>query len=147
VKPENVVEIMPGGQVRYTTTINDPASSLDGRSVSVSYTNGVPDFSRLRVAQVDIPNPIGRGVGADKADMRAASRALWAKIEDGQVSRTSFTEEQLDALRAGRDKIPGLSWHHDGISLNPDGSGPMLLLDERAHKTFGHVGWASTINP
>jgi SPP1 gp7 family putative phage head morphogenesis protein len=147
VKPENVVEIMPGGQVRYTTTINDPASSLNGRSVSVSYTNGVPDFSRLRVAQVDIPNPIGRGVGADKADMRAASRALWAKIEDGRVSRTSFTEEQLDALRVGRDKIPGLSWHHDGISLNPDGTGPMLLLDERAHKTFGHVGWASTINP
>jgi len=146
-KPENVAEIMPGGQVRYTTTINDPASSLNGRSVSVSYTNGVPDFSRLRVAQVDIPNPVGRGVGADKADMRAASRALWAKIEDGRVSRTSFTEEQLDAIRAGRDKIPGLSWHHDGISLNPDGTGPMLLLDERAHRTFGHVGWASTINP
>ena len=35
------------GQIRYTTTIADPASSLNGRSVSVSYTDGVPDFSQL----------------------------------------------------------------------------------------------------
>ena len=37
-----MAEILPGGQVRYTTTITDPASSLNGRSVSVSYTEGVP---------------------------------------------------------------------------------------------------------
>lgn len=145
-KPDNVVEIMPGGQVRYTTTIKDPASSLNGRSVSVSYAEGVPDFSRLGVARVDIPNPVGRGVGLDKADMQAASRALWSEIEAGRVDRRLFTEAQLDQLRLGRDKIPGLTWHHDGISLNSDGTGPMLLLDERAHKTFGHVGWASQIN-
>ena len=71
-KADNLAEILPGGQVRYTTTITDPASSLNGRLVSVSYTEGVPDFSQLGVAQVDIPNPVGRGVGVDaKADMRA----------------------------------------------------------------------------
>jgi SPP1 gp7 family putative phage head morphogenesis protein len=145
-KPENVVEIMPGGQVRYTTTITDPASSLNSRTVSVSYTNGAPDFSQLGVARVDIPSPVGRGVGADKADMRAASRALWREIEAGRVSRQLFTQRQLDEMKRGKDKVSGLTWHHDGTSLNPDGTGPMLLLDERAHKTFGHVGWASTIN-
>jgi SPP1 gp7 family putative phage head morphogenesis protein len=146
-KPSNDVEIMPGGQVRYTTTITDPASSLNGRTVSVSYTDGVPDFSQLGVARVDIPNPVGRGVGADTADMRAASRALWAEIEAGRVDARRFTEVQLDDIRSGRAQITGLTWHHDGISLNQDGTGPMLLLDRRAHMTFGHVGWASTINP
>jgi hypothetical protein len=145
--PDNVVEIMPGGQVRYTTTIDDPASSLNGRTVSVSYTDGVPDFSQIKVARVDIPNPIGRGVGMDKADMQAASRALWAEIAAGRVSARRFTEIQLDELRLGRAQITGLTWHHDGISLNPDRTGPMLLLDRRAHMIFGHVGWASTVNP
>ena len=145
-KPGNNVEIMPGGQVRYTTTVTDPASSLNGRSVSVSYADGAPDFSQLGVARVDIPNPVGRGVGLDKADMQAASRALWSEIEAGRVDRRLFTQAQLDKLRLGRDKIPGLTWHHDGISLNSNGTGPMLLLDEKAHKIFGHVGWASRIN-
>ena len=138
---------MPGGQVRYTTTITDPASSLNGRTVSVSYTDGVPDFSQLGVARVDIPNPVGRGVGADTADMRAASRALWAEIRAGRIDARRFTEVQLDDIRSGRAQITGLTWHHDGISLNQDGTGPMLLLDRRAHIIFGHVGWASTINP
>jgi len=146
-KPDNVVEIMPGGQVRYTTIITDPASSLNGRSVSVSYADGVPDFSQLGVARVDIPNPVGRGVGMDEADMRAASRALWAEIEAGRVNVRLFTEVQLDDIRLGRAQISGLTWHHDGIYLNQDGTGPMQLLDRRAHMTFGHVGWASTINP
>jgi hypothetical protein len=146
-REDNVAEIMPGGQVRYTTTITDPASSLYGRSVSVSYTEGVPDFSQLGVARVDIPNPVGRGVGINsKADMKAASRALWAEIEAGRVDRGTFTDEQLAAIKLGKDKAIGLTWHHVGTALNPDGTGPMLLLDERAHKLFSHVGWASKIN-
>ena len=146
-KPGNNVEVMPGGQVRYTTTVTDPASSLNGRTVSVSYTDGVPDFSQLGVARVDIPNPVGRGPGIDaRADMQAASRALWREIEAGRVSRQLFTKLQLDEIRRGKDKVTGLTWHHDGIALNPDGAGPMRLLDERAHRTFGHIGWASRIN-
>jgi hypothetical protein len=142
-----LAEILPGGQVRYTTIITDPASSLNGRSLSVSYTEGVPDFSQLGVARVDIPNPVGRGVGVDaKADMRAASRALWAEIEAGRVDRGMFTETQLNEIKRGLPKVEGLTWHHDGLSINSNGAGPMLLLDERAHKVFGHVGWASTIN-
>ena len=47
-----MAEILPGGQVRYTTTIADPASSLNGRSVSVSYTEGVPcDGGVMRAAR------------------------------------------------------------------------------------------------
>ena len=146
-KADNLAEILPGGQVRYTTTITDPASSLNGRSVSVSYIEGVPDFRQLGVARVAIPNPVGRGVGVDaKADMKAASRALWAEIEAGRVDRRLFTDQQITAIRLGKDKAIGLTWHHDGTLLNPDGTGPMLLLDERAHKLFNHVGWASKIN-
>jgi hypothetical protein len=141
-----LAEILPGGQVRYTTIITDPASSLNGRSVSVSYTEGVPDFSQLGVARVDIPNPVGRGVGMDKADMQTASEVLWGEIEAGRVDRRLFTDRQLNEIKMGSAKIPGLTWHHNGVFLNRDGTGPMLLLDERAHRTFGHVGWASKIN-
>ena len=105
--------------MKYTTTITDPASSLNGRSVSVSYTEGVPDFSQLGVARVDIPNPVGRGGGVDaKADMKAASRALWAEIEAGRVDSRLFTDEQLNEIRRGQPKVQGLTWHHDGRSLN-----------------------------
>jgi hypothetical protein len=107
----------------------------------------VPDFRQLGVARVAIPNPVGRGVGVDaKADMKAASRALWEEIEAGRVDRRLFTDQQITAIRLGKDKAIGLTWHHDGTLLNPDGTGPMLLLDERAHKLFNHVGWASKIN-
>lgn len=134
--------------MKYTTTITDPASSLNGRSVSVSYTEGVPDFSQLGVARVDIPNPVGRGVGINsKADMKAASRALWAEIEAGRVDSRLFTDEQLAKIKSAEAKIPDLTWHHDGTTINSDGTGPMLLVDEKAHKLFSHVGWASKLNP
>lgn len=71
------------------------------------------------------------GVGGARADNRAGADDLARGM-----ARSVFFE----------GKVSGLTWHHDGTSLNPDGTGPMLLLDERAHKTFGHVGWASTIN-
>jgi hypothetical protein len=87
-KADNLAEILPGGQVRYTTTITDPASSLNGRSVSVSYTEGVPDFSQLGVARVDIPNPVGRGVGVDaKADMRVVP---WVSADRASVQGRSI---------------------------------------------------------
>lgn len=144
---DNVVEIMPGGQVRYTTRINNTGSSLNGQRVSVSYTDGVPDFSQLGLARVDIPNPVGRGVGINgNADLRAASRALWQEIEAGRVPRSMFTQTQLDHLARGRENPEGLTWHHDGLRLNPNGTGPMLLLDAAAHRVFQHVGWASRIN-
>ena len=83
-----LAEILPGGQVRYTTIITDPASSLNGRSVSVSYTEGVPDFSQLGVARVDISNPVGRGGGVDaKADMRAVP---WVSGDQASVQGRSI---------------------------------------------------------
>ena len=144
---DNVVEIMPGGQVRYTTRISDVGSSLNGRRVSVSYTDGVPDFSQIGLARVDIPNPIGRGTSiSGNADLRSASRALWQEIEAGRVPRSLFTQRQLGQLARGRANPDGLTWHHDGLQLNPNGTGPMLLLDATAHSLFKHIGWASRVN-
>lgn len=144
---DHAVEIMPGGQVRYTTRISDAGSSLNGQHVSVSYTDGVPDFSQLGIARVDLANPVGRGPGIHgDADLRAASRVLWQKIEAGRVPRSLFTQKQLEQLAKGRANPDGLTWHHDGLQLNPNGTGPMLLLDARAHRLFRHVGWASRVN-
>ena len=75
-KAENVAEILPGGQVRYTTRIADPASSLNGGSVSVSYTEGVPDVSQLGLAWrgwISRTRSGGGGINS-KADLKAPSR-------------------------------------------------------------------------
>ncbi len=145
-RPEAAVEIMPGGQVRYTTRISDPASRFDGQLVSVSYTNGVPDFSPHAVIQINIPAPVGRVGGANpKADLVAATQALRTEVEAGRVNRSLFNAEQLEAILRGDAQIPDLSWHHDGLILNPDGTGPMLLVDFRTHQVFRHQGWASRV--
>ncbi|MCB1332010.1 MAG: HNH endonuclease [Maritimibacter sp.] len=145
-KEGNLVEIMPGGQVRCTTRVDNPVSIFHGQSVSVSYAEGVPDFSQIGIVRVNISNPVGRGPNLNgQADLEAASRALWQEIEAGRVPRSLFSQLQLDEISAGKAKISGLTWHHNGIAINADGSGPMLLLDEVAHKIFRHVGWASTM--
>lgn len=145
-KPENVLEIMPGGQVRYTTRIDAAESVFNGKLVSVSYTDGIPDFSQIGLVRVNIRNPVGRGPGGNgKADLKAASRVLWREIQAGRVSHRMFTQKQLEDIAAGKDRMPNLTWHHDGIRLNVNGTGPMLLLDRTAHKAFQHIGWASKI--
>ena len=96
---------MPGGQVRYTTTITDPASSLNGRSVSVSYTEGVPDFSQLGVARVDIPNPVGRGASRREAvilDVPQVLGALGPALRPVEAAQAGPQPRVRPVVRAAR---------------------------------------------
>lgn len=74
-KPGNVVEIMPGGQVRFSTTINDPASSLNGRTVSVSYANGFPDFTPFTNHPSGVKSVAITMTGTNRVDFRLANIA------------------------------------------------------------------------
>lgn len=88
------IDILPGGKVRYTTRITDPYSRFAGQSVSVDFTEGVPDFSRYSVARVDVPNPCRRsGALPSEADQRAATRILRDDVRAGRVSREEFTQD------------------------------------------------------
>ena len=145
--PGNTVELMPGGQIRYTTRLDAPSSPHHGQSISVSYTDGVPDFSRYTVARVDIRVSARQATPRKTrdADALAATRRLKAELEAGRVSRNLFNEEQLAAIDAEKARIPGLTWHHDGIASNADGTGPMSLVDRFVHFEFSHRGWFSTV--
>ncbi len=40
----------------------------------------------------------------------------WNVIKDDPVARSKFTDNQLKALEAGREKIFGYTWHHNSQS-------------------------------
>lgn len=149
--PGRSIELMPGGQVRYSMRIDNQASPYHGQSVSVNYTNGVPDFSPFSRARVDIDIPTGRTQPTTRAekdvqrrqDYRAATEALRQAIADGRVDPSVFSQAQLDAINRGSGNIPGLTWHHDGHSLNANGTGPMSLVPTEIHGRMGHAGWFS----
>jgi hypothetical protein len=119
-KADNLAEIMPGGQLRYTTTITDPASSLNGRSVSVSYTEGFPDFSPFMTHPSGVRSVTIEMTGTNRIDFRRANRAAghpeW-----------------------GNRPPPGWTWHH-----NQNGT-EMELIPSTINATFSHIGGAALV--
>ncbi len=68
--------------VRYAMRVDQPTSPFHGQSVSVNYSNGVPDFAAYSVADVDIASPVGRGAGINpRTDLAAVTRRLREEIE------------------------------------------------------------------
>jgi RHS repeat-associated protein len=86
-----------------------------------SYNNRLP--ADMRAATV-----------SDARQMRSATRSLRDAIDSGAVSAADFTKRQLTAIRAGAERIPGLTWHH-----HENGS-LLQLVDRRTHRAVGHDG-------
>ena len=76
---------------------------------------------------------IGKHV-TDKKQFQEASRQLWEEIKDDDFLKEKFTTEQLRAIKEGKEKIPGYTWHHhqDGVT--------MQLVDHIEHSLTGHSG-------
>ncbi|OOF53213.1 hypothetical protein BKK56_11665 [Rodentibacter genomosp. 2] len=68
------------------------------------------------------------------------SKELANKIKSGEVKSNQFSNEQLDAIFKGKDKIPNYTWHH-----NQD-TGRMQLIDEDIHRRTGHIGYEGMKN-
>ncbi len=79
------------------------------------------------------PDSVRWGMG-DKAHKSAATRQLREAIERGQVRRSDFSPEQLDAIRRGEPTIPEHRWHHH------QEYGRMQLVPQRIHENTPHIG-------
>lgn len=85
------------------------------------------------IAEVELPSDLIGPTVTDTAQMQYATRVLRNQLSIPGVA-DQFTPAQLDAIQAGSEKIPGLTWHHreDGVTLE--------LVDEATHARTGHAG-------
>ena len=74
---------------------------------------------------------------ASSAHMRAATRDLRGKINQGIVDKSQFTKAQLDKIKKGEATMPGLTWHHH------QDTGRMQLIPEKLHENVRHPGGMS----
>lgn len=120
IKTGGIVELMPGGQVRYTRMIDDPVvlRITRGGPASVNYTNGYPDFtpymrhpSGVRSVRINV-------TGIDRTDVRNAN------IAAGHPEWKSQPPE-------------GWTWHHH------EDTKTMQLVPRAINSGFDHLGGAS----
>lgn len=97
---------------------------------------GYPIFEPI--AEVTIPEELRSPEVSDARQFADASRQLRETLEHKPVMATLFSPEQLEAIRQGWPRIPGLTWHHheDGMTLQ--------LVDRDTHARTGHSGGRET---
>ena len=71
-----------------------------------------------------------------KKEMVNATLELKAKILDGSINKSTFTDTQLEQIMKGKDKIDGFTWHHNAQS-SPNN---MQLVPTNIHDAVKHIG-------
>ena len=71
-----------------------------------------------------------------KKEMVNATLELKAKILDGSINKSTFTDIQLEQIMKGKDKIDGFTWHHNAQS-SPNN---MQLVPTNIHDAVKHIG-------
>lgn len=74
-----------------------------------------------------------------REEMKLATNDLKQQIQTGKISKDDFTQQQLAAINAGSDTIPGYTWHHNAQS-KPNN---FQLLPREIHDAVKHIGEAS----
>ncbi|QIH76154.1 hypothetical protein GTN31_07245 [Macrococcoides canis] len=75
---------------------------------------------------------------SDSRQFKKATRTLKDKLINGDISIDKFNREQIEAIKAEEEKIPGLTWHHS------DKPGNLELVPEELHSKSGHLGGRAT---
>jgi len=70
----------------------------------------------------------------ESEQFKYCTKKLAEKIQTDPEFAKQFDERQKQAILAGKEKIPGLTWHHN------EKTGLMQLVDEDIHKKTGHTG-------
>lgn len=98
--------------------------------------NGYPAFEPI--VEIIIPEELRGPEVSDARQFADASRQLRERLERRPMLESSFSPEQLEAIKKGWPRIPGLTWHHheDGMTLQ--------LVDRDTHTRTGHSGGRET---
>jgi len=98
--------------------------------------NGYPAFDSF--IDIILPEELRGPEVSDTRQFSEASRQVREILERSPETGTSLTPEQVEAIRKGWPRIPGLTWHHheDGVTLQ--------LVDRDTHARTGHSGGRET---
>jgi colicin-lik colicin-like DNase/tRNase family protein len=98
--------------------------------------NGYPAFEPI--VEIIIPEELRGPEVSDARQFADASRQLREKLERRPMLEPIFSPDQLEAIKMGWPRIPGLTWHHheDGVTLQ--------LVDRDTHNRTGHSGGRET---
>lgn len=94
---------------------------------------GFPIFDKFAKADLRISATVA-AIKNRSEHFKAATAALKRAIAENRINPRRFTKEQLKAIREGKKKIPGFTWHHH------QQKGRMQLVPETIHRTTGHSG-------
>ncbi|WP_373371924.1 HNH endonuclease [Archangium lansingense] len=94
--------------------------------------DGYPIFESI--IDIILPEELCGPEVSDARQFAEASRQLRERLERRRKLESSFSPEQLEAIKNGWPRIPGLTWHHheDGMTLQ--------LVDRDTHARTGHSG-------
>lgn len=95
---------------------------------------GFPIFDDVARFDTRLSRNVYNPVADRKVHMQLATRDLEQAIVRGEVQSARFNRQQLAAIRAGDDKIPGYTWHHH------QDLGRMQLVPEAVHDAVRHIG-------
>ncbi len=130
------------GSVTSTTVppFNKPNVKLAGKEFlteegkKVVFDNkGFPIFDNHSAYDTKFTNEAFKNASYD-GQMRMATRDLREQIKSNPQLKAQFKPEQLKAIEAGKDKIPGYTWHHH------QDTGRMQLVDSKTHNNTSHIG-------
>ncbi|MCY9846361.1 hemagglutinin repeat-containing protein [Vibrio caribbeanicus] len=122
----------------------DPVTA-ESKVANIAYDSqrGLPVFDDHAKYTTNIKKPDGyenmSSQSRKRAEMRAATRDLRDKINNGTVDKSEFTSAQLREINAGSEAIPGYTWHHNAQS-SPNN---MQLIPRDVHNAAKHIGEAS----
>lgn len=108
----------------------------DGTIKHIPYDDrGLPIFDDVAEFTTEID-----GSKSTRGQMKQASKDMWESIKDDPNAQSRFTQNQLDKMKSGAEKIPGFTWHHNAQS-SPNN---MQLIPSNIHNgTVPHTGQVS----
>lgn len=123
----------PGLVSSRTMTRNTSGRILhNGKEILID-ARGFPIFDDVAAFQTHLPRSVS-AIKSRPLHFKEATQALNESILRGEVSASSFSKKQLDAIRSGAEKIPGFTWHHH------QEIGRIMLIPTDIHQAVGHQG-------